>query len=797
MGIKISILFSLLLPSLAFSLVVDINSASLDEIWKLPISQEDAYAIYEYRERHGYFESVYAIRKIPEIDGEEFELIKPLIKIIVPKKKREIFISIAKLQDRLAAEERPSYGAIDEWEDLLIHPMNINKAGIDEILLLDRVSLVDAASVLRYRKERGDIKNRRTLRKVKGLSYYGYRNMRNFITFEDEEEKFRIRTFLRMRYDYNSRLDVGENNVYDLLEDMRSAVDDLNDPEFYYNLSNSGWSADGLYKLKKRIESEIRTLEDCKPTGNFYVKGRVLGSDKVKAGFIAEKSEDESSFNITKGYFGLYNLKMLDRLFLGDYRVTLGQGILMDNTDEFLPRTQRRTCGIFGDITGSKDFTFRGGGLRLRLGRFKPLFFYSEKDRDAILNPDGTVNHHFPHSPNCACFEDKLKEKTVGSSLDFDLSDLFGAPMGTSIAFNGYQSLYSKEIRPAISTLDIPNDKDSLGDPNFTASFTGKKRVVYGVSGRTVVNNLSAEGEYGRLKNGGSAYTGRLRVQYETLYLLFLYRHYDVDYDNPYSRGFSERNRYEDTVLEKPYRLIDPFYTQLQDYPVPRAEDGLYMETRWQITRRITITRAYIDLWKDLAYGLPCYRFQGEIEFRPVFPVRLRFKQKWQRKGNPKRINPTYSLTDESTFRTFVYLTEWDRIGFDARYGKVKFSPGYTENIMIKGGYLSFDWLHNFSSYLSLQGGIVAWDTEGMSQWIFEDRGIDFLEGDGVKYYITIIDRISPNLSLRLKYKSKASYYPHTGLYEDEYHFGDGRRAGDFEDIESLANFDIQLDIRW
>ena len=43
-----------------------------------------------------------------------------------------------------------------------------------------------------------------------------------------------------------------------------------------------------------------------------------------------------------------------------------------------------------------------------------------------------------------------------------------------------------------------------------------------------------------------------------------------------------------------------------------------------QISRQITFPKVYLDIWRSLPWGFDNYRFQGEIEYRPDFPVRFR-----------------------------------------------------------------------------------------------------------------------------------------------------------------------------
>ena len=90
-----------------------------------------------------------------------------------------------------------------------------------------------------------------------------------------------------------------------------------------------------------------------------------------------------------------------------------------------------------------------------------------------------------------------------------------------------------------------------------------------------------------------------------------------------------------------------------------------------------------------------------------------------------------------------------------------------------------------------------------MSQWEFEDTGIDFLDGRGHKFYLTVKQSLSDHLQLRMRVLRKETSFPHNGFYrpdpEDSYHYrGDGESVPrDF--VDRLVDYGLrfQLDLRW
>jgi hypothetical protein len=115
------------------------------------------------------------------------------------------------------------------------------------------------------------------------------------------------------------------------------------------------------------------------------------------------------------------------------------------------------------------------------------------------------------------------------------------------------------------------------------------------------------------------------------------------------------------------------------------------------------------------------------------------------------------------------------------------------------GDFVSVQWEHNFSDDFNAELGVATWLTRGMSQWIFEDNGIDFLDGQGFKWYLALSDRVSDNLLVYFKFRHKVSDFPHTGLGNNEgIHFpGSTEPVRDFVTRDNSFNVALQVDLLW
>ena len=812
---RVSIFRSVLIPAFLFLFFqlsiaqqirkINLNIASKDEIRTLPVSRNIADSLYSFRIKKGYFKSVYELLESPMMDIQTFEKIKPLVIIKPLPAKRNVSKYILYLQERLAAEESPREGAIDEWEDLLISPININRADVDDILLLDRVTPVDAVSAVRHRRFVGSLRYISELKDAKFLSPYGFRNMRNYVvTKESEARGTPFSLHYTMRYDYQDMWSGDEDSYADKVAALDAEINDLNEDTTYNlrsRLLDAGWSLEEVSGLKGELLNEKNMLFSARRPGIFSNKLKILkGKDAKLGGRIVSLPGREQYLD--KGYVEVINKGPINKIIIGNYRLTVGEGLFFDNTDEERARLTSRVDGLFGDLTDTEEFKLTGVAASGKVSRLHPLVFYSKDRKDGILNRDGTLNTYFYTKPRSSFFKDVFSEEDYGGVVKFDLSDVLFIPLGTYISFNTYQSFTSKTMKPDTGAIDIPFDKDRLDDENYLLMPFGNYRTYLGTSFRTVYRNLSFKGDYVKQKDYGYGYILSSLVQFNTFYIIYIKRHYSVNFYNPYSRAFSEQSKFDDTVVEKDYRLINPLYTVLQDLPIPKAEDGNYVETRYQILRNLTLTRAYLDVWKNLAYNLNNIRIQAELEYRPVFPLRFRIKQKWQVKHLPKSVMATTSTTEETTLRIFATVGG-DYLSLEARYSRVRLTPNekYNGNLLMEGNYVDGSWEHNFSDFFSIAGGVAVWDAQSMSQWIFEDTGIDFLYGNGKKYYITFKDILSENISLRFKVREKVTEYPHTGIYNsgEMYHYADGgeMRIRDFTDKRDQMSYNLQIDVRW
>ncbi|KPJ72525.1 hypothetical protein AMJ52_06010, partial [candidate division TA06 bacterium DG_78] len=341
---------------------LDLNRASLDQMYTLPIDSTLCVKIYAYREIYGDFTSIYELRNIDGIDGITFEKIKPLIKIITQPLPRTEWGSILAEQKKLASEEPPSKAAIDEWEDLLISPMNINNATFNDLVVIDRMTPIDASAVMR-RLQMRSINSTRDLRRTKELSYYAYSSLRKYVQFADEPIMKPLSGSVRLKTDNVNRFDVGEDfdNIATRISYLESALSTFDTTAL--NLENVyGWTDSQCEELQERLLQELDTLTKMNPGPGIIARLKLNYQQRFRIGVRYDEKD-----HLYKGYAAITRLGIVNRFFLGYYRVVWGEGLMIDNSDEYRARIYNRTTGIFGDVTGNHSYDLFGAAGSFRI----------------------------------------------------------------------------------------------------------------------------------------------------------------------------------------------------------------------------------------------------------------------------------------------------------------------------------------------------------------------------------------------------------------------------------------------
>jgi DNA uptake protein ComE-like DNA-binding protein len=817
-AVIVALACGLAVPAAAAAERLDLNRATRDEIAALPIPPEVAQKIWEYRTYNRYFRSIYDVAEVEGVTPEILATLRPLVSTMPPDAKEEEFerydASFRQVQQFLSQEGAREELA-DEYLDLLRDPRDINNLDLLALQSFQNVSPVDAVAILKARERAGRIENERQLRSSDGLSYWGFRNLRDFVVYEDVDRPGELHGDAQLlAFDRPYRLDEA-----DLLTEPLPGTT----PGDFDN--GTAWGRRGLDSPNPALGLKLRLR---------------LGGG-WKGGILSFRNVGEEHFGETVKGFASWQARgnrriQLDRAVVGNYRVALGQALVMDNTDFFLPRKNGygfnvRPRRILGDLTRTQEFALRGLAVEGHAGPMRATGFVSHDKKDGIINPDGTLNRYVVMAPR---FENReLEAMNTVTGLRFGLrrdafrETLYGGNLqahlwtGTYLGVSGWEARYDKPWDPDIDTIVPASNQDLLEarDAEVFAAYDSRRlgdfRRVVGAEFQTVYQNVALQGEYAKLDTNPQdgldgllsvapeAYTLNAYMQWEDLTLQLLWRDYDVGFDNPYARAFSEDQRYDQTLIGDPFRLQNPLLSFLATgTPQMKPERGLYANMRYRVSRTVTLSALEFDDWVR-ADGQNGRRYVARVDWAPIFPLRFQLRQRVSSRGEQVDEDVRRFRGWESRLGVQARLSGYDTVELLYDNGKTEFAPrprlaGSAEpgqgnplaEVGSNGQAMVGVIEHNVNAGLQLQLGMLLYD--GFFYW-FEDNEFLLLDGNGIRSYFVVRSRVGDSMLFRFKVAHDRPF-TNTGVdirnFNDPFQFpfeGDQVRS-------TFASFRLQLD---
>jgi len=795
---------------------IDINNASLDELRQLPLSDQSIMLLEEYLLYHGEFTSIYQIRDIKGISYEDFLVLKDRL-LIFPKISADETAN--KIEDRyyrlesMMNDEGASEGLVESWIDLFTNPRNVNNMHYFDLVNLPAVSPVDAAAVMAYLGDGNEVKSARDLRGLEGISYYGYRNISDYVRYSDEG--------------------VRKWNGYmtGTVKDFAAQISPDDDGGLMDQIIYDKYPLDQYYKFHLNYGQKIsfglaytQSLSESVPT---------FGDTKIPQVKAYAQIND-----ISLGKLGKFN-----KIIAGNYIASFGQGLVLETVDYFTPRKsgygwRKRLIGISGDASRARAYSQNGFTAEYQL---KSLFitpFFGYNTRDAILNPDSSFSTFIRMEPRL--------DNGLGGAVSLGLLDNVHEVMyGSNIRFkpvpNGhigltfYETLYDRQLdfQPEVIIANMEKYLRQIGnsaDAEIAATYESNARSalwdkarayrrVVGADFSWSIKNVVFQGELGILDKDGKAFNisesdalawvVNMYWQFENFNFLALYRNYELEYDNPYQRSFSNYARYKTTIYEDIYYLMDDAYGFLYSgSSQPQSEKGFYYSMRYQLSRSLIATVEH-DIWERVADRAKYNRLVARMEYRPVFNYRIRFRQKWQSRYNENFFTSNVYRSYETILTNEFRLSRFNRLYFDLIYGYTEFSPRARLVYTTSGGSstvgnagspsrgIRMGFTHNFNDRLKIIGSGMVYN--GFI-WNFEDTDFRVTDSpvDAFRGWLTLYTRITDNLSLRFKY-TVDTRLDQTNIVEAYIELDDGSQLqlSNINYRQSTNDFRLQLDYRF
>jgi competence ComEA-like helix-hairpin-helix protein len=573
---------------------------------------------------------------------------------------------LERILDELDSEE--DYGdpetLMEFLEDLIARPVNINRAGSEELTRIPGIDLRMAREIIRYRDEQAPFRSENDLIRVPGIGQVTLERIRPFITVETRD------LYANPRY-------WTENSRFETFSRYRQVVQQR---EGYQKPDSLGGYLGSPVNYYQRFRYSSRHLS-LNLTQNKQPGEPLRGVD---------------DFGFSSAHIALQNAGRLQALVIGDYSVGFGQGLLLWSGGSFgkgsdvIGNPVRNDRGIRPSSSARSSAAFRG--IAASYGnRFQLSGFYSDRQRTAS-EPD-EVYVRFPvetvYRRTVAEREraDNLQEQTIGGRLRVEL------PNGHA----GVSAFTTTFSRPVIQGEQ----------PHQIYRFDGKTADGYSADLQWARGPVHLFGEAAYTGNRAFGWLGgtQLRPSPDTRVIISV-RNYQPELRALFGAGFGEQSGGPSnekgiyTALE--HRIIPGLtlrgYLDLFRFPAARYQN------HQPTSGTDRLARADVRPSSELSFFVQIRQKSREQEFLTNDAMGRELRQIGTEKRTNIRIHGEFQVHRDVRLRT-----RYDRVISGEADGSHS------------GGFLIFQDIRTFPvSGLRIDARLTFFDTDGYSSRVFQ-----------------------------------------------------------------------------
>ena len=390
-----------------------------------------------------------------------------------------------------------------------------------------------------------------------------------------------------------------------------------------------------LYLKAKRV---VQTREGFLPNtdgvtpyqgdpNSFYIRYRYQAGNYFRFGITAEKDPGESFFKGSNPYgfdfysFFLYGAQLNEHvktLSLGDYTVSMGQGLILHNDfggrkSSFVMNIKKGNRFIRPYSSVNEVNFFRGAAVEFQKGKhWKVGLLVSYKPIDTGMSSDTSENTDFD-----------LFTSIVQSGFHRTTSEISSQNRSRQFNTGGTLKWENKNIRIGMNYLYTGFDKAFERREDLYLKYTFRGQQLHNMSFDYQYRRKNAPlfGEFAMSDNGGTASTTGLLLSLDRrIDLSALYRNFSADYQVLNANAFA-------------------------DASLPINEKGLYAGLEIRPFPKITLS-TYMDFWKN---PWASYRRDGPAQGVDYF-IKVQYVQKrkldlyLQYRYINKQLNPSSEL---------------------------------------------------------------------------------------------------------------------------------------------------------
>lgn len=480
---------------------------------------------------------------------------------------------------------------------------------------------------------------------------------------------------------------------------------------------------------------------------HIYVRYRYNYSNKLRWGLTAEKDSGEPFFTKSnkKGFdyysaFLYYNSNegIIQSFNLGDYTISMGQGLILNNA--FGSGKSTRTTYIKKSGKVIRPYSsvnevnfFRGIAARLKINKDLTLTpFVSRKSVDGTLRQDTLIDDGFGTFSSLVQDGYHRTENEIAKENTIQQTN-YGAVM---------KYVY-KNLKVGVNLLNTTFDRPLKTDDQLYRlyAFSGTNLTNVSTDFSFRYKNASFFGEGARSSNNGKAFILGSQVSlHPSLDVALSYRNYGKEYQVLNPKAFGESIN-------------------------ATNEEGLYIGVQVRLNKEITMS-AYHDAWRNewLRFRVDAPGGGNESIMRFEYYKKRKYTFYIQYKNEIKSINgvresAVNKVIDKKTQRLRIHLSNKVSSSIELR-NRIEFSHFSTPSKTSKG-WLAFQdlILKPIGSNFSLTTRFSIFDTDDFDSRIYTYENdilyefrIPFSQNQGTRFYINTRYKASRKLSLEFRY---------------------------------------------
>lgn len=625
---------------------------------------------------------------------------------------------------------------LEDLERYLETPMNINTATRQDFERLFFLTSYQIENLLAYRRQYGQIYTQYELETIEGFNSDLAADLVAFVAFLSPEEKTKAYWKQEMLLRYGQYLE-----------------------------PSAGF-----------IENDNGEKAFAGSPARYLMKYRVEKGDRFKMGITAENDAGEEffkgnnpyGFDFYSAYLGFSGNKILKQVYLGDYQVKTGQGLVQwsgygkrKSSDGVGVRATGQ--GLRANTSADENNYMRGVAAQFEIGSFDLMTYYSYNNVDATVskadsagNPlavSSLQNTGYHRTVNEINNKNALAIQTAGASLKYTVNRF-------SLGVNGAWRSFDALVDPAWQPY---NHYYFRGDQNLNISTD----LLW------VFNRINLFGEAAYSKSGGMAVIAGFESQpANQIAISVVYRNYAPDFNTVNGTAFGESDG---------IRNERGVYAGISIFPVAKVKISGYVDSYASHWVRYTSTgpvrgtdlimqtdynpRRNINMYLRVKTEMNSEKSSESAPIKPDMEVQT----------TRARYNLNWTFSEKFSLRM---RTEWS---------------GYKKDDSFESGWLVFaDVVSKPVHKLTATARVSLFNTQSYNSRVYAYENdvpqyfyIPAFYSNGMRYYLNMSYNILQNMKIYLKLSQ-------TNYFDDAFTIGSGNTA-----VEGNKRTELRLQLRY